>query len=113
MGSDTNGPFYSRAYRFDLKMPIFLDLPEGRVKGRSLDVSESGMLAFFEQPLDVWLTGRLSAVIGGWQISINVRVARVDGRKTGLNFLVGSRGDLVTIQKLIELAANQPLKYGT
>jgi hypothetical protein len=108
MGSDTNG-LIARAPRFRLRKPIVLHLPEGHVKGHSLDVSESGMLAVFEEPLDDWLTGRLFTLVGETSLGIEVRVARVNGREAGLTFHNISASDRATIQELLGHAGKTPL----
>ncbi len=104
MGSDTKGILHPRAPRFELRVPIVIQLPEGMVKGRSLNISESGMGAVFDDHLDVWLAGRLFVMIEDLHLSINVRVARVQDREAGLTFQVATDGDRITIQKLIEHA---------
>jgi PilZ domain-containing protein len=107
MGSDEK-VFAPRAPRFDLRTPVVLHLPEGIVKGYSVNVSESGMLAKFDRPVDIWAEGRLSADVGEWNLSINFRVARIEGRDTGLCFHIANEGDRKTIQKLIEYATQPP-----
>jgi PilZ domain len=104
MGSDAN-VFPPRAPRFDLRTPVVLLLPQGIVKGYSVNVSESGMLARFDRLVDIWAEGRLEAVIGDWDISINIRVARIEGRETGLRYNIANEGDRMTIQRLIEHAS--------
>ena len=74
------------------------------MKGRSINVSESGMLAALEQFLDAPPPGRLFAAIGEEHISIDVSVVRVEGTKVGLNFRVASESDRIAIQKLVDRA---------
>jgi hypothetical protein len=104
MGSDSQRTFYARAARFDLKTPLLFRLPEGIVKGRSINVSETGMLAVFEQRMDLWATGRLSTATEDSHVDLDVRVARADGREAGLNFQIASEDDRIAIQKLIAYA---------
>lgn len=106
MGSGTNS-FISRAPRFALKVPVVLYLRDHMASGQSINVSESGMLARFDRTLDIWLKGHLCAVAGEWHLSIDVHIARVDGRVTALAFEIKGEGDRTTIQKLIELAEHE------
>jgi len=99
----------SRAPRFNLSTRVVLHLPEGNFKGHSINVSQSGMLATFDRALDVWLDGRLFALVGEDFLGINVRVARVDGRLAGLTFQVAGESDRIMIQKLLERADRTPI----
>jgi hypothetical protein len=104
MGSAPKALLYPRAPRFNLRTPITLRLPDGMVKGRSLNVSESGMLAVFDVPLDIWITGRLFVVIADLHIGLNARVARAEGRETGLTFQIADEADRIAIRSMIEYA---------
>lgn len=104
MGSDPQGIFVPRAPRFVLKTPVVLEFPDDTVKGHSINVSESGMAATFAQRMDLWAKGSLSVAVGDSDISLNVRVARADGREAGLNFQIASEADRLAVQKLIAYA---------
>jgi hypothetical protein len=112
MGPVASG-FTPRAPRFDLKVPVVLYLGDRIASGHSINVSESGMLAMFDRPVEAWLTGQLSSVAGEWHLSIDVRVVRAEGRTAALVFKIVSEGDRATIQKLIDHAdpgsADRPL----
>jgi hypothetical protein len=112
MGSDAK-VLAPRAPRFDFRTPVVLFLPQGIMKGYSVNVSESGMLAKFDRPVDIWAEGRLSADVGEWNLSINIRVARIEGRETGLSYHIANEGDHKTIQKLIEFATLAPTSSST
>jgi hypothetical protein len=101
MNSDAHG-FTVRAPRFSVRTPVVFHSAEGKVPGHSMNISESGMLAVFDQRLDVRLTGRLTAVIWEWHVDISVRVVRVEGDMAAFAFQrVGETGH-IAIQKLIE-----------
>jgi hypothetical protein len=108
MGSDTKGPT-PRAPRLSLSVPVVLQSSEGRVKGHSIDVSESGILVRFEQPVDYWMEGRLMAMFGESYVIINVRAMRIEGRQTGLAFLIANDDDRASVTKLLE-HAQTPLR---
>lgn len=101
MSSDA-AAFIDRAPRFVLKIPVVFDYAEGRIKGRTVNISESGMLAVFDQQLDVWLPGRILAIVGEWYIDVGVRVVRSDGRTAALAFGAMTENSRIAIQKLLE-----------
>jgi hypothetical protein len=101
MNSDVHG-FAVRAARFNVRTPVVFHSTEGKVLGHSMNISESGMLAVFDQRLDVGVTGRLTVVIWEWQVDISVRVVRVEGDKAAFAFQKMTRTSRAAIQKLIE-----------
>jgi hypothetical protein len=94
--------FIDRAPRLPLKTAVVFDCAEGKVKGRTVNISESGMLAVFDRPLDIWLPGRIMGVVGGWYVDVRVRVVRVDGRTAALAFEGLTESSRAAIQKLVE-----------
>ena len=72
------------------------------MRGNSVNISESGMLAEFDRGPEVWLTGRILAQIGEWRLSTGVSVVRVDGRMAAFAFREMSDIDRTRIRKLIE-----------
>jgi PilZ domain-containing protein len=75
--------FIRRDPRYNIETPIVFHLPEGSVKGQSINISESGMFAAFDREIEPWLTGRLSAQFWDWHIDFSVRVARIQEHKAG------------------------------
>jgi hypothetical protein len=94
--------FISRDPRYRIKTPLVLHLPDGDRKGHSINMSESGVWAAFDQQLDVWLKGKLSAIFGKRQVDVDVRVARIDGFEAGLSFQGLSDKDRAIIKEFIE-----------
>lgn len=92
----------ARASRLSLKTPVLFHFAGGKVRGESVNISESGMLAEFDRGQEVWLTGRILAQIGEWRLSIDVKVVRVDGRRTAFAFREISDIDRARIRKLVE-----------
>lgn len=101
MNSDAR-VFTVRAPRFNIKTPVVFHHAEGKVTGHSVDMSESGMLGSFDQRLNAWLTGRLTATVGEWHIDIGVRVIRVQEHMAAFAFQTLSETSLIAIQKIIE-----------
>ena len=93
-----------RATRYDLNVPVVLYLLDGIASGRTINVSDTGILATFDRPLDPWDTGRLHTLATGSYLSIEVRVVRVEGQQVGMTFQIAEESDRATIGKLIELA---------
>jgi hypothetical protein len=52
----------------------------------------------------VWVKGKLSAVLGEWQVDLDVRVVRTDGLEAGLVFQGLSDKDRAIINKFIRQA---------
>jgi hypothetical protein len=103
MGGETID-FIPRETRYDLDLPVALYLFDGIASGRIINVSETGILATFHRPLDLWATGRLCAEARGTYLNIEVRVARVEGGRTGLTFRILNESDRATLREFIELA---------
>jgi PilZ domain len=96
--------FVSRSPRFGLDLPIRFFSSDGLAIGRCVDVSESGLLGDFDQPLNIWTTGEVTASVGEESVSIRARVARVDGNQAGLSFQVDSAADRLAVLRLIQFA---------
>jgi hypothetical protein len=90
----------ARAPRVSLRIPVLFYFAGASAKGQSVDISESGILAVFDQRLDNWLTGQLSIMVGEGHISVEARVSRVDGRAAALIFRGMSDKNRAIIQSL-------------
>jgi hypothetical protein len=91
-----------RAPRLSLKVPVVFRFAEGITKGRSVDISESGLLATFDRRLDIWIIGQLSILVGESNVVVEARVARVNWHDAALAFRSMSGNDRKTIQNLIK-----------
>ncbi len=94
-----------RSIRLDLDLPVRFFSADGLAIGRCLNVSATGMLAKFEKPVAVWMTGELSILLEDGYINIGVRVARVLDREAGLAFYVEDDNDRFAIDRLMEFAS--------
>lgn len=77
------------------------------VRGRCANISESGLVATFERPLELWTDGELRLHSGQRSCKIAARVARVQDREAGLTFRItadSSDRSLHLIRALIEEA---------
>jgi hypothetical protein len=63
------------------------------------------MLAEFDKPVAIWLHGEVIVLSDKGYIHIGVRVARVDGRETGLAFHAEDDGDRLAIGRLVDFAS--------
>jgi hypothetical protein len=106
-GSAADG-FIPRTPRSSLRIPVTFDLDGGIAKGHSIDISESGVLAVFNQHLDVWVIGQLSLLVGERPITIEARVARVNGLTAALSFRSMNVTDRTIVQNLIKDASEEP-----
>jgi hypothetical protein len=107
--------FVPRSTRYNLELPIRFFSTEGFLTGHLLNVSESGLLAKFDKPVDVWTVGEVSAYVtdvGDGYININARVSRIDHSEVALTF-TESANDYPSIRYLVALAiVRSPLLLG-
>ena len=92
----------TRAARYEFNVPIEF-LCEGRIiLGQCLNISDSGVLAQFEEPLDLWTTGELRVHAGQRSCKLAARVARVEGHEAGLTFRPAADGSAGGTSKLVQ-----------
>lgn len=60
------------------------------------------MWAAFDQKLDLWVSGTLSATFGEWRVEFGARVQRIDGLEAGLVFQGLSDKDRAVIKAFID-----------
>jgi hypothetical protein len=99
--TDASG-FTARAPRLSFRTPVGFQFEEREIKGYSVNISESGMLAVFDRQLDVLTTGRLSAAIGECHITTVARVVRIKGCEAALAFQRMNEDARALIQRFIE-----------
>ena len=94
----------ARAARIDLSFGVMFTSDRKPVAGRGLNLSESGLLADFEEPLELWSTGEL-AIDGIDEPSrVPAFVARVDEHQAGLAFRFTSDKQREAIRTLVAYA---------
>jgi len=106
-----------RAERFELSILVRFQAEDRILAGLSVNVSESGMLARFDHPAEIWSEGLLSTVVEGNFIGIEARVARMHGADAGLTFHIRNEKDRQALRILLSHArarnapAGQPPVY--
>lgn len=108
---DISSGYQSRSTRFRLDVPISFAGESGTQEGQCLDVSDSGLLATFDNLPDLWTVGLLVLEAGEHYLSINARVARIEARSVGFAFLIDCDNDRATISILINSVANFPITH--
>lgn len=96
--------YQERAARVELEFPLELMLEGERLIGTCENLSESGLLARFPVPLDVWTTGEVDLHFGTHLLGVRVRVARVVGLQAGLTFQCADERQRQEIRDLIQAA---------
>lgn len=103
----------ARAPRYDLSFPLQLTTDEdGELVGHCLNLSQSGLLANFDQSPELWSQGDLVLHFGEDLCHVQARVARVNGREAGLAFLFRSEADREAIRIMLAFAAVQTQLVG-
>ncbi len=101
-----------RATRFLLDIPVSLIEDGSERIGQCINVSESGVLATFDQPPELWTDGQLAFQAGEHYLSIKARVARVHGRQAAFAFLIHNENDRATIKILVASVSDRPMLEG-
>lgn len=93
-----------RAPRLDLSFPLEFTLGKYTVAGHCLNLSESGLLATFTHPPDLWTTGDLVLHFGESSCHLEARVARVNGFEAGFAFFYKTEAEHVAVRSMVEFA---------
>ena len=99
--------YTTRASRIDLSFPVIFVSEEKLVAGHCLNLSESGLLANFDQPLELWSMGELLIHGSEAKFRVPVRVARANEYNAGLAFRFTSDEQRASIQALVAYAATR------
>ena len=94
----------NRPPRLDLDIPFNFKVSELLISGRTVNVSESGLLARLELPVELWMVGDLSMTVGAYYIELEARVARTHAEEYGLSFLINSESDRRAVSVLNDYA---------
>ncbi|MGI4755516.1 MAG: PilZ domain-containing protein [Janthinobacterium lividum] len=101
-----------RAKRVDLSFPLCFVYEGQEIRGNCLNISESGLMANFEQELELWTTGRLQLSFARAAVTVGARVARCVERDAGLSFLFEAESERTAIRALVASAAAQSTLAG-
>ena len=101
--------YQQRATRFLLDVPVSL-IEDGTERvGQCVNVSESGLLATFDQPPELWTDAQLTLQAGEHHLSIKARVARVQDRQAAFAFAIHNENDRATVSILVNSVSDRPV----
>ena len=106
-GPDVLTSLQNRPTRFDLRSPISFIVGDLELTGHCVNVSETGLLVTFDQPIELWISGEILLVAGDYYLNIKARVARTQGLDSGMSFLIETDNDRLTIQILVDFAIHK------
>lgn len=93
-----------RAPCVDVRFPIAFVTEGSEFPGTCLNISKSGLLGEFANPLDLWTEGELALDFAEGYMGIKARVARAIDREAALIFLFKNAADRQFIETAVELA---------
>ena len=99
----------SRATRFKLEIPVSFGGDGFRFEGHCLNVSDTGLLARFNEPPELWIDGELLMEAGGHYLTLYARVARRNNRDVGFAFCINNDNDRASVAILINSVLDSPL----
>lgn len=82
------------------------------IAGHCLNLSESGLLATFVRPLDLWTKGLLTLQVADCTCTVPAGVARVEDRQGGLAFHYRSEEERDFVRRALALAAQNHCLLG-
>ncbi len=101
--------YQPRSTRFQLEVPVSFAVDDQKYLGQCINVSETGLLARFKDLPELWTDGRLFLESGEHYLSINARVARIQGNDVGFAFAILGSNDQETIKVLITSVSDHPM----
>lgn len=96
--------YEERAPRADVRFPVEFIAGDDRIHGTCENLSESGLLAKFAVPIEIWTEGEVNLHFGTDLLGVKVRVARVIELRTGLVFQYGDEQQRQKVRDLIRMA---------
>jgi len=100
--------YKARSERFELDNPVCFAGDGCKQDGWCVNVSDSGLLAIFAKPPELWTDGQLSFVSGKHYFSINARVARLQDSNVGFAFSANTN-DRAALSILMGSVSDRPL----
>ena len=98
-------PFQPRAERLDYSFAVEFRAEDLRVSGSCQNINESGMMARFRRPLELWTNGDLWCNTGALVLEVRVRIVRVNDREAGLVFKFRNEQEREQMRSVVALAA--------
>jgi hypothetical protein len=81
--------------------------------GQCINVSQSGLLARFEKPPELWSRGKIELEAKEHLLTIHARVARRQDNEVGFAFSLDTENDWAAISILIQAVSKFPLPEST
>lgn len=100
-------PFQQRAPRLNLSFPVTFHTGGSALRGHCLNLSESGLLAVFAEPLELWTTGELELVFEEQRALQPARVARTQDRESGMAFVFSGEAQRAFVRAMLQFAAER------
>ncbi len=97
--------FKDRAARLDLSFPLEFEADGETVRGHCLNISESGLLASFPVPPELWTQGELRLHFGESAYELKARVARLHDNQAGMSFTFRGEADRTAVRTMLAFAA--------
>ena len=72
-------------------------------------MSDTGLLARFNEPPELWIDGELSLEAGSHYLSLYARVARRHDRDVGFAFCINNDNDRASVAILVNSVVDWPL----
>ena len=96
--------FRDRAARLDLSFPLEFHADGATLRGNCLNISQSGLLAAFRDPPELWTKGSLRLHFGNRNYELTARVARVQDREAGFTFSFRNDDDRQVVRAILVFA---------
>ena len=93
-----------RSARYSVDLPLTFIADGVEVAGHAINVSQSGVLARFSEPLELWITGDLAMLVGEYYVTLPAKVARVQEGEFGMAFVQRTENDERAVGILMEYA---------
>jgi len=97
--------FEYRTPRYQVDLPVLLDLPDSIVAGRCTEISREGMKVELRQPVSPDTCGTVSITYRELSLKLPVCVAHSGTGQEGLRFLFESEEDRTGVERLVSLLA--------
>ena len=104
--------FQDRAPRLNLSFPLQFRMGGSVISGHCLNLSESGLLGLFSEPLDLWTDGEVLLTYGGSTCQVRARVARSLESEAGLSFSFRTDAEREAVRAILKQAAATPHLVG-
>jgi len=78
-----------------------------RVSGQCQNISETGLMARFRSPLELWTNGELWCNTGVFVLELRVRIVRATERDAGMVFRFRDERERAAVRSVVEFAESR------